>query len=127
MASETERWNRLHPGEKARVPYVSKCLADAPGVLVAASDYLKTLPNMISKWMPRAVGVAGHRWLWAQRRPHLLAGVFRSRLPVYHAGHAARAFGGRQDRALGRRPKLLKTLGINADKPESGDFLTPVS
>src|SRR5260370_1212963 len=41
---ETERWNRLHPGEKARVPYVTKCLADAPGVLVPASDYLKTLP-----------------------------------------------------------------------------------
>jgi len=26
----------------ARVPYATKCLADAPGVLVAASDYLKT-------------------------------------------------------------------------------------
>src|SRR5246500_1088437 len=55
-AIETERWNRLNPGEKPRVPYVSRCLADAPGVLVAASDYLKTLPNMISKWMPRRLG-----------------------------------------------------------------------
>ena len=35
------------------MPYVSQCLADAPGVLVAASDYLKVLPNSISKWMPR--------------------------------------------------------------------------
>ena len=50
---EAERWNLLHPGEKPRVPYVSQCLADAPGVLVAASDYLKVLPNSISKWMPR--------------------------------------------------------------------------
>jgi pyruvate dehydrogenase E1 component len=57
--NETERWNRLHPGEKARVPYVTKCLADAPGVLVAASDYLKTLPNMISKWMPRRLASLG--------------------------------------------------------------------
>src|SRR5260370_34842102 len=56
---ETERWNRLHPGEKARVPYVSKCLADAPGGLVAASDDLKTLPNMISKWMPRRLASLG--------------------------------------------------------------------
>src|SRR5436305_12987062 len=46
---ECERWNRLHPGEKARVPYLTKCLADAPGVLVAASDYLYNLPNMIRK------------------------------------------------------------------------------
>jgi pyruvate dehydrogenase E1 component len=58
-AIETERWNRLNPREKQRVPYVSKCLADAHGVLVAASDYLKTLPNMISKWMPRRLAALG--------------------------------------------------------------------
>ena len=40
-------------GEKPRVPYVTQQLGDAPGVLVAASDYLKTLPNMIAKWVPR--------------------------------------------------------------------------
>jgi pyruvate dehydrogenase E1 component len=50
---ETERWNLLHPGERPRVPYISQCLADASGVLVAATDYLKALPNLISKWMPR--------------------------------------------------------------------------
>src|SRR5258708_35811770 len=50
---EAERWNRLHPGAKPRVPYVTQAIGDAPGVLVAASDYLKTLPNMVSKWMPR--------------------------------------------------------------------------
>ncbi|HVO58954.1 MAG TPA: pyruvate dehydrogenase (acetyl-transferring), homodimeric type [Dongiaceae bacterium] len=58
-AIETERWNRLHPAEKPRIAYVSKLLADAPGVLVAASDYLKTLPNMISKWMPRRLAALG--------------------------------------------------------------------
>jgi pyruvate dehydrogenase E1 component len=57
--NETDRWNRLHPGEKPRVPYVTECLADAPGVLVAASDYLKTLPNMVSKWMPRRLASLG--------------------------------------------------------------------
>jgi pyruvate dehydrogenase E1 component len=57
--NETERWNRLHPGEKARVPYVTRTLGDAPGVLVAASDYLKTLPNMISKWLPRRLATLG--------------------------------------------------------------------
>jgi pyruvate dehydrogenase E1 component len=58
-AIEVERWNRLHPGAKPKVPYVSQCLADAQGVLVAASDYLKTLPNMISKWMPRRLAALG--------------------------------------------------------------------
>jgi pyruvate dehydrogenase E1 component len=56
---EAERWNMLHPGERPRLPYVSECLADAPGVLVAASDYLKALPNLISKWMPRPVASLG--------------------------------------------------------------------
>jgi len=101
--SETERWNRLHPGEKARVPYVSKCLADAPGGTGGGFGLFEDATQHDQQMDATAVGVAGHRWLWAQRRPHLLAGVFRSRLPVYHAGHAARAFGGRQDRALGRR------------------------
>jgi pyruvate dehydrogenase E1 component len=48
-----ERWNRLHPAEKPRVPYVSQCLGDAPGALVAASDYVKALPDSISRWCPR--------------------------------------------------------------------------
>src|SRR6478672_11861591 len=54
-ANACTRWNMLHPGEKARVPYVSAILKDAPGVLVAASDYMKVLPEMISQWMPRSL------------------------------------------------------------------------
>jgi len=57
--NETDRWNRLHPGAKQRVPYITSTLGDAPGVLVAASDYLKTLPNMISKWLPRRLASLG--------------------------------------------------------------------
>ena len=56
---DTERWNLLHSGEKQRVPYVSECLANSDGVLVAASDYLKTLPNLISRWMPRRLASLG--------------------------------------------------------------------
>jgi pyruvate dehydrogenase E1 component len=56
---ETDRWNRLHPAEKARVPYVTELLRGAPGVLVAATDYLKTLPNMISQWVPRRMASLG--------------------------------------------------------------------
>jgi pyruvate dehydrogenase E1 component len=48
-----ERWNMLHPGEAAKVPYVAEALADAPGVYIAASDYLKALPDAIDRWLPR--------------------------------------------------------------------------
>jgi pyruvate dehydrogenase E1 component len=56
---DTERWNLLHPSEKPRVPYVAQCLADTQGVLVAASDYLKALPNLISRWTPRRLASLG--------------------------------------------------------------------
>jgi pyruvate dehydrogenase E1 component len=56
---EAERWNLLHPTKKPRVPYISKCLADAPGVLVAATDYLKALPNLVSRWVPRRLASLG--------------------------------------------------------------------
>src|SRR4026209_120791 len=36
-----DRWNRLHPAEKPRVPYVTQCLAGTDGVIIAASDYVK--------------------------------------------------------------------------------------
>jgi pyruvate dehydrogenase E1 component len=54
-----ERWNLLHPGEPPRVPYVTECLKDAPGVIVAASDYLKALPRVIDKWVPRPLVALG--------------------------------------------------------------------
>ena len=56
---DTERWNLLHPSETPRIPYVTQCLADSQGVLVAASDYLKALPNMISRWAPRHMAALG--------------------------------------------------------------------
>ena len=46
-------------GTKPRVPYVTQCLADEPGVLVAASDYLKALPNLVTQWMPRRFATLG--------------------------------------------------------------------
>jgi pyruvate dehydrogenase E1 component len=54
-----ERWNLLHPGETPKVPYVTHCLADAPGVFVAASDYVKALPDSIDRWLPRRLHALG--------------------------------------------------------------------
>ena len=54
-----ERWNMLHPTEEQKTPYVTQCLADAPGVIVAASDYLKVLPDSIDRWMPRRLHALG--------------------------------------------------------------------
>jgi pyruvate dehydrogenase E1 component len=52
-ANDCDRWNMLHSGQTPRVPFVSQQLKDTQGVLVAASDYMKVLPESISQWMPR--------------------------------------------------------------------------
>ncbi len=40
------------PGEESKVPYITHTLKDEKGVFVAASDYVKALPDSISKWFP---------------------------------------------------------------------------
>jgi len=57
--NDCERWNMLHPTETPRVPYVTQCFKDAPGVLVAASDYMKVLPESVAKWLPRPLLALG--------------------------------------------------------------------
>ena len=58
-ALEVERHNLLHPRSKPRRPYVAQCLADAPGPVVATSDYLKALPDLISRHAGRAIHALG--------------------------------------------------------------------
>jgi pyruvate dehydrogenase E1 component len=57
--NDCERWNMLHPGEKPKVPYVTQTLQSTEGVLVAASDYMKVLPESIAQWMPRPLASLG--------------------------------------------------------------------
>ena len=51
-ANDCERWNMLHPAEAAKVPYVTETLKDAQGPFIAASDYMKVLPESLGKWVP---------------------------------------------------------------------------
>ncbi len=53
------RWNRLHPAEPQKVPYITEMLKDEKGVYVAASDYMKALPNSIARWVPGRFSVLG--------------------------------------------------------------------
>ncbi len=51
-AIETERWNRLHPEDEQKQPYVQQCLQGHGEVSVAASDYLKAVPAAMAGWVP---------------------------------------------------------------------------
>jgi len=51
-ANDCERWNMLHPAGPAKVPYLTATLKAAPGPFIAASDYMKVLPESLAKWVP---------------------------------------------------------------------------
>ena len=51
-ALEAERWNMLHPTAEPRRSYVEQVLQGEQGVFLAVSDYMKSVPEMITRWVP---------------------------------------------------------------------------
>jgi pyruvate dehydrogenase E1 component len=50
---ELERWNRINPGEPPQLSWVEKCLCPSFGPVIAASDYVRAVPDLIRTWVPR--------------------------------------------------------------------------
>ncbi len=62
-ALSADRWNRLHPESDPRVPHVVAVLRDAPGPVIAATDFMKTIPDLIRPWVMQryvALGTDGY-------------------------------------------------------------------
>ncbi len=51
-ALAVERWNRLHPAEPPRKPYVVEALEGIEGPVIAGSDYMKIVADQIAPWLP---------------------------------------------------------------------------
>ena len=51
-ALAAERWNQLHPEAQRRTSYLERCLGKRKGPYVAATDYMKIVPDQIQRWMP---------------------------------------------------------------------------
>ena len=49
-----DRWNSLHQGEGPRVPFVTRQLEGTLGPVIAVTDYMRTVPDQISRWVPRS-------------------------------------------------------------------------
>jgi pyruvate dehydrogenase E1 component len=58
-ALAAERWNRLHPTEPARVPYLTQRLAGTSGPVIAASEYMKLVPDMVARFVPQGLTPLG--------------------------------------------------------------------
>ena len=45
--------------EAPRVPYIREALGDRAGPFIAATDYMKTVPDQIRQWVPGRYAVLG--------------------------------------------------------------------
>lgn len=52
-ALEVDTWNRKHPDAQEKLPYVANCLNSQEGPIIAASDYMKAMPDLIRPWVSR--------------------------------------------------------------------------
>jgi pyruvate dehydrogenase E1 component len=60
---EVERFNMLHPTGRPRRAYVSECLSEGRGPVVASTDYLRAVADQIRQWVPgsyRTLGTDGY-------------------------------------------------------------------
>ncbi len=60
---ETDRWNELNPEKKRKSSYLEKSLNKQEGPFIAATDYMKMVPEQIQKWVPgiyKTLGTDGY-------------------------------------------------------------------
>jgi pyruvate dehydrogenase E1 component len=58
-ALNQESWNRLNPQEKPRQAYIEHIMENEHGLFIAVSDYVKAVPERLSKWFPDDLVVLG--------------------------------------------------------------------
>jgi len=113
-AIETARHNRLHP-EAPRKPYVRQVLEETEGPIIAATDYLKALPELIAGHLDRPVHSLGTDGFGRSETREALRDFFE--VDAKHIAQAALA-------ALHQEGKLelknlqaaIRKLGVDTDR-----------
>ncbi|MEW5838319.1 MAG: pyruvate dehydrogenase (acetyl-transferring), homodimeric type [Pseudomonadota bacterium] len=49
---DCERWNTRHPEAESRTPYVTQALSGSAGPIIAATDYVRAVPEQIRAYLP---------------------------------------------------------------------------
>jgi pyruvate dehydrogenase E1 component len=58
-ALAVDRWNRLHPAEPERKPYLLQTLGSIDMPIIAATDFMKAVPDQIAPWLPGRLTALG--------------------------------------------------------------------
>jgi pyruvate dehydrogenase E1 component len=116
-ALEVERWNLLHPGETPRVPYVKALFKDRDGPVIAATDYMRTVPDQIRQWVgSRYVTLGTDGYGRSDSRAQLRKHFEVDRNHIAIAALRALADEGKVDKAT--VAKAMKNLAIDPNKPD---------
>jgi pyruvate dehydrogenase E1 component len=116
-AVECERWNLLHPQESAREPFVKRLLGDLEAPLVAATDYVRSVPDQIRSWVPTPYVTLGTDGFGrSDARAPLRAHFEVDRNFIALAALKALADIGRIDRRT--VAAAMDKLGIDPEKPD---------
>jgi len=116
-ALAVERWNRLHPAEKARQPYIVKTLGDAgaEGPIIAASDYMKAVPDQLAPWIgTRMVSLGTDGFGRSDNREHLRQHFEINAESIAAAALSRLARDGKFD--VKKTQKAFEELSVNPEK-----------
>jgi pyruvate dehydrogenase E1 component len=112
-----ERWNRLHPAEPEKRPYILTALDGSEGPIVAASDYMKVVPDQLSPWLPGRLTTLGTDGFGrSDNREHLRRHFEVNAESIAGAALSRLAREGKFDAARARQ--AFEELGVNT---EGGD------
>jgi pyruvate dehydrogenase E1 component len=120
-ALEAERWNRLHPTEEPRLPFVTQVLGADGGPVVLVSDWVKALPDLLGRWLPPGYVALGTEGFGRSDTREALRALFEIDAP--HVAVAALA----ALRAAGEVPAeavaaAILELGIDPEKLDPLDL-----
>jgi pyruvate dehydrogenase E1 component len=115
-ALETERWNLMHPTETPRVPYVESLLKEHEGPIVAATDYMRIVPDQVREWVGgRYVTLGTDGYGRSDSRAALRKHFEVDRNYITIAALKALADEGKVDQAT--LVGAMKALGVDPSKP----------
>ena len=115
-ALDCERWNLLNPTESSRVPYVQSTLASVQGPVIAATDYMRAVPDQIRQWVPgRYVTLGTDGYGRSDARAALRHHFEVDRCFIVLATLRALVEDGELEAAV--LPKAMSSLGIDSAKP----------
>ena len=114
--ADAERWNRLHPEDEQRLPYITQLLQGRQGPAIAATDYVRAFANQVREYVPMRYSVLGTDGFGRSDTRANLRRFFE--VDRFHIAHAAIAALAAEGKMTGKDvARAIKQYKLDTDKP----------